>query len=292
MQRPLVAVAGFGDLGGRLAPVLRARGIGCAGLRRRVEELPPEVLPLPADLTDPATLHGLTDLQPEVLLFTPTPIGRGEAGYQAGFAQAARYLAEALSNCPVKHALLVSSTRVYAESTGAWIDESSALSTTDPCAQAIIDAEKIFLDAFEQPLILRAGGLYGKGPGHLLKRVAAGQLTPAAPLRYSNRMHRDDLIACIVHAIDGGCTGHRILNAVDDAPVPLQELERWLCGALGKDYKPPEEPGEPRSHKRVSNARLRDCGVALHYPDYRAGYGDVLRRWLAHSEREDSLDLH
>lgn len=291
MQEETVLIAGCGDLGERLAPQLQARGWDCAGLRRNPARLPPGVRPLAADLCDPATLGELPRLQPQVLVFTPTPAGRGEAGYRAGFATAAANLVDALGRRPPRLALLVSSTRVYAERDGGWVDEASPLHEEDPGAAAIIAAERAFIEGFPRALVLRAGGLYGKGPGYLLERVAAGRLSAAEPPRFSNRMHRDDLAGCMLHAIAGGCEGLQVVNAVDDAPVPLQEVERWLCEQLHKPYAPPAT-GEAAAHKRVGNARLRGSGASLRYPDYRAGYDDVLRRWLAHSEREDSLDLH
>lgn len=292
MQRRIVAIAGFGDLGERLAPRLDAAGWTCAGLRRRVERLPPGVQPLAADLARPASLRELTALRPEVLVFMPTPDAPGEAGYRAGFARAAANLVEAVASCPPQRAILVSSTRVYAESAGGWVDEEAPLADDDACARAIIDAERAFLDAFAEPLVLRAGGLYGRGPGHLLRRVAAGQLTAPEPPRYSNRIHRDDMASCLAHAVDGGFGTARVVNAVDDVAAPLQDVERWLCEQLGRAYEPPAAATPGGGHKRVNNARLRAAGVHLDYPDYRAGYGEVLRRWLAHSEREDSLDLH
>lgn len=297
MEQGRVAIVGFGDLGERLAPRLRAAGWGCLGLRRRVQQLPDSVTPVAVDLSRPETLSVLREIAPERLVFTPTPAGRDVDGYRRGFAEATRHLLAGLGgHCPAR-ALFVSSTRVYAETDGGWVDEDSALSDSDPGALAIIEGERAFLEALPGGLVLRAGGLYGLGPGYLLRKVAAGQLRPAEPVHYSNRLHRDDfatvLAACLALEVrDPPPPQDRVINAVDDLPAPLHEVECWLCEQLGRDCSPPQARGEVGAHKRVRNSRLRAAGIELRYPDYRAGYAEVLRRWLAHSEREDGLDLH
>jgi nucleoside-diphosphate-sugar epimerase len=292
MPRKLAAIVGFGDIGARLAPRLTAAGWECAGLRRNVQRLPAGVEPVAADFTDASTLSVLREMQPDLLLFTPTPTDYSPAGYEAAFAAAAGNILAGLDGHQPRHVFLVSSTRVYAERDGGEVDETAPLTRSDASAQAIIEAERCFLDHCPGAAVLRAGGLYGDGPGQLLRRVAAGHVSATGPPRYSNRLHRDDLAGFIHYLAEHGHS-EGIYNAVDDAPVPLQEVERWLSEQLGKPYRPASDAETGgRGHKRVSNARLRDSGYQLHYPDFRSGYAEVLRRWLAHSEREDSLDLH
>lgn len=292
MENETVAMVGFGDLGERLAARLSPHRWRCAALRRRAHSVPEGVRGLPVDFSRPETLQVLESLQPDVLFITLSPDDRSPAGYRRGFHDAMRGILDGLGSWQPRRAVFVSSTRVYSEAEGNWVYETGDLAVDDPAARAIIDSEQLLLDALPGAVVLRAGGLYGNGPGQLLKRVAAGRLSPAQPLRFSNRIHRDDLAGFVEHLMQlDHC--ERIYNAVDNASVALQEVERWLCEALQQPWEPPvEETSAVPAHKRIANRLLRAAGYELQYPDYRAGYAAVLHRWMAHSDREDGLDLH
>jgi len=286
-----LAIVGFGDIGRRVAQRLPSSWRAVA-LRRRAGDVPPGVRGIAVDLTVPESLQCLERLAPEALLITLSPAQRSVEGYREGFDRAMASIIDGLGPHRPRHAFFVSSTRVYAETAGAWIDEEAPLARDGAQAEAIIDAEERFLAGLPGATVLRAGGLYGHGPGPLLRAVAAGRLRPSAPLIYGNRIHRDDLAAFLVHSLERDIPD-RVINLVDDAPVPQQEVEAWLCRALGRPYDPP--PADPRAaaprHKRIRNARLHRSAYALTYPDYRAGYAGVIARWVEHSEREDGLDL-
>ena len=293
MEHLSIAIIGFGDIGARVSARLPARWRAVA-LRRRVSEVPRGVRAVAADLGDAASLRVLESLAPDALLVTLSPGARDIDAYREGFAGAMRRIVDGFGAHRPGRAFFLSSTRVYAETNGGWVDESAPLALDDPHAAAIVEAEECFRDAFADAVVLRAGGLYGHGPGPLLRAVTAQRLRPLEPVVFGNRIHRDDAAGFIVHALEGELR-HTTVNLVDDGCVPLQEVERWLCEQLRLPYDPPSGPGEgapaPR-HKRIRNDRLRDSGYSLRYPDFRSGYADVLREWTQFSEREDGLDLH
>jgi nucleoside-diphosphate-sugar epimerase len=294
MQRETMAIVGFGDLGERLVARLAPARWRCVGLRRNIAALPAAVKGVAVDFCKPASLQILSTLKPEVVVIALTPAQRSAAGYRAGFADAMSTIVNGLGGHRPRQAFFVSSTRVYSESDGGWIDEDSPVASADPFTGAILAAESRLLDALPGAVVLRAAGLYGHGPGPLLKRVAAGRLTPLKPLKYSNRIHRDDVAGFINHCL-AAPPSQRIINLVDDAAVAQQEVEAWLCSQLKQAYRPAAADPDPAAlpaHKRIRNRRLHDSGFALQYPDYRAGYTEVLHRWMVHSEREDGLDLH
>jgi nucleoside-diphosphate-sugar epimerase len=292
LEQKKIAIVGFGDLGERLSAALAPQRWRVLGLRRRAHAVPAGVESHAIDLRDPQSLGVLQALAPDALMIALTPAQRSADGYREGFADAMTTIVKGLGGCRPERAFFISSTRVYREDAGGWVDEDSPLDLEDPYARAIIDAEQRLLDALPGAVVLRAGGLYGHGPGPLLKRVAAGKHTPVQPERFSNRIHRDDVAGFICYALETPLT-ERVYNLVDDDPAPIQEVEAWLCGQLGQPYEPPPGTGpDDAGHKRIANARLRNSGYRLAYPDYRAGYAAVLHRWMAHSEREDSLDLH
>lgn len=285
-----IAILGFGDLGERLCALLPASRWRRYGLRRNPLAVPEGVEGVGVDLLNTESLRVLSEIQPDVLVVALTPAERSVAGYAAGFAGAMRSILEGLAGFQPRQAFFVSSTRVYAEAAGGWVDEHSVLADSDPFARSIIQAEESFLQTLSGAFVLRAAGLYGHSPGPLLKRVAAGRLTPCEPLRYGNRVHRDDVAGFVAHCIDnpvGSDAEGRIVNLVDEAPVALQEVEAWFCEQLGRPYSPQDiDPGVPPArHKRIRSNTLRASAYALLYPDYRSGYSAALREWLAHSER-------
>jgi nucleoside-diphosphate-sugar epimerase len=173
---------------------------------------------------------------------------------------------------------MVSSTRVFAERAGGWVDEESPLTSDDACAEEIIAAEHILRDGPAPCTRVRFAGIYGDPHGHLLNRVARGAICPPQPVRYSNRIHRDDCAGLLAHLLlqaEAGAAPEPVYIGVDDAPVPQYEVERWLCAQLG--VEPVEVAATPqRGHRRCTNRALHRSGYRLCYPDYRSGYGAVL----------------
>lgn len=266
-------------------------------LRRRIDEVPEGVQGVAIDLTRAESLSCLEDLCPDALLVTLIPAQRTPEGYRRGFAEAMDNIVAGLGAHRPARAFFVSSTRVYAEKSGAWVDESSPLASADEYAGSIIEAEQILLDGVPGSVVLRAAGLYGHGPGPLLRAVTSGRLRPARPRVFGNRIHREDVAGFIAHALEHGVTD-RVVNLCDDAAVALQDVEAWFCSQLRLPYAPfpgnapGNAPRTPPGHKRISNARLHNTGYELQFPDYRSGYAQVLRQWMEHSEREDGLDLN
>ncbi|MEO0435950.1 MAG: epimerase [Pseudomonadota bacterium] len=272
-----LAVLGYGDLGARVVAKLRPESWRCVGFRRNPDKILPPATGVAVDLADRSSLLPLRELRPDALLVTLTPSARSEEGYRQGFALAMDSILAGLGDHRPACSIFVSSTRVYAEQGGGWVDEDSPLSS-EPQAQAIIAAERQLLEYSENSIILRAGGLYSEAPGFLLRRVADQRFTAKIPQRYGNRIHRNDVARYIAGCFEAR-PATRILNLVDDSPVPIQEVEAWLAAQLGVPYEPPKADGqEVVSHKRISNARLRETGFELSYPDYRSGYAQALRQ--------------
>ena len=298
MPRNTIAVVGFGDLGERVFERLPKDQWRCCALRRRASEVPAGVEGVAVDLRRPETLGILEELKPAFLMLTLSPAGRDAAAYRDGFAHAMAAIVAGLGAHRPLGAFFVSSTRVYSEADGGWVDEDSPVAASDPHVASILEAEQRLHNAIPASCVLRAAGLYGgSGPGPLLERVAAGRLSQREPLRYSNRVHRDDVAGFIAQAINSKTIPEPgIINLVDNEPAAIQAVEAWFCEQLGRPYEPPALPsGEtknaPAAHKRIANGRLRASGYTLRYPDFRAGYAGVLHNWTVHSEGEDGLDL-
>lgn len=277
-----LCIVGCGDLGLRLAGRVPASW-RVTGLRRHPGGLSsaagqgPVVEGLAVDYTRPGSLAVLEDLAPDYLVATLKPAGRDGAGYRRGFLDAMQGLLEGLGSHRPRAVLMVSSTRVYAEHSGHWVDEGSELSLDDPAARAIIDAEQALLDSGHRAAVLRCAGIYGSPQGRLLSRIAAGEICAPQPLHYSNRIHRDDVAGFMGYLLRGVERGGELrpaYNVVDDCPAPQHDVEQWLAAALGVAASA-DRQSSPR-HKRCGNRALAESGYRLVYPDYRSGYQAVL----------------
>jgi len=283
MKSKSVLIVGCGDLGARAGAILEQSGWSLTGLRRNTAELPEGFAGIAADYAAAdVPLAMLAALAPDYIILTLKPAGGGEAGYRAGFSQAVQNVLAGLGSHRPAGIVMVSSTRVYAESEGGWVEDDSPLTTADPAAQWIIDAEHQLLASPHPACVLRCAGIYGEPEGFLLRRIAGGELCPQTPLRYSNRIHRDDvggLLAWLLQQWELGIAPARTMIVVDNEPVPQFEVELWLARELGiNEWR--TRVSDMRSaagHKRCRNRALQASGYVLRYPDYRSGYAAVLR---------------
>lgn len=288
MKTNSILFVGCGDLGCRAGSRLLASGWRVTGQRRNPQQLPAGFAQVAADYTAPGGLDFIEGLAPDYVVATFNPSERSEKGYRRGFIGGAENLLAGLGGHRPKAILTVSSTRVYAERNGGWVDESADLARDDPRATAMITAEQLLLNSPQAATVIRFAGIYGTPGGRLLQRIARGQLSPEHPLRFGNRIHRDDCAGFICHLLQCARRGDAlaaVYNAVDDLPAAQFDVERWLAARLGVIHKGASTPdmstksteySSSSGHKRCSNRLLHASGYELIYPDYRSGYSAVL----------------
>jgi len=271
-----ILLAGCGDLGRRVAERLLARGDEVFALRRR----PPEngggdIRWVRGDLGRP---EGLAALPQGVtrLVYLPTPDARDEAAYRTVFVDGLRYLFEALDGSALRRVLYVSSSAVYGDHGGAWVDEDTPAVPPGFNGRVLLEAEQWLLRQAASmrvsPVVLRLAGLYGPGRLQLLERLRAGAArVPRAGPHWANRIHVDDAAAAIAHLL-GVADPEPLYLGVDDTPLPIDVLYDHLASLLG--VAPPQAGQAPAGvgSKRLSNARLRASGFVPRWPDAREGY--------------------
>lgn len=251
-------------------------------MRRDPSRLPAGFAGYAGDYTQTGSLDFIAGLRPDYVVAIFNPTDRSVEGYCRGFTGAMRNLLKGLGAHRPEAIIMTSSTRVFAEQEGGWVDERSALSQTDPRAEAIIEAERTLLESGHRACVIRFAGIYGSPGGRLLARLRRGELGPALPLRYSNRIHRSDCAGFIAHLLEGVDAGTELAPVyigVDDLPAPQYEVESWLLAEMAvkaAPVAPALTDDRPAGHKRCSNRLLRASGYRLTYPDYRSGYRAVL----------------
>lgn len=279
-----VLIAGCGDLGTALGLELAAAGDTVFGLRRHPERLPDAIRPLAADLADPATL---CDLPPvDAVVYAAAAERSTEEAYRRAYVDGVRHLlaSPGIQQHPPRCFFFVSSTAVYAQDNGEWIDESSPAEATHFRGRLLLEGETLVraaTSAATATTVLRLSGIYGPGRTRLIDLVRSGRATfPPGPPRYANRIHRDDAAGALAHLLRLPQPAPLYLG-VDDAPVDLAEVLTFLAVELDAPLPRLEEAttdGAPeRGSKRCSNALLHASGYAFRFPTYREGYGALLR---------------
>ena len=287
MKTSSVLIVGCGDVGIRTGRLLTSQGWSVTGVRRDPAKLPAEFAGHSANYTQPGSLDFMAALRPDFVLATFNPADRTTTGYRAGFRLAMDNVLTGLGQHRPRHILMASSTRVYAEANGGWVDESSALATDDPWALEIIAAEQRLLHCGLSASVVRFAGIYGVPGGRLLSRIRRGELCPPAPVSYTNRIHRDDCAGFLAHLLSLAQADEPQLPVyigVDDLPAPRYEVESWLAREMGLEDQlagqavAVDDPTRHNTagHKRCRNSALHNSGYRLIHPDYKTGYGALL----------------
>ena len=270
---PDVLLVGCGDLGGDVGVHLAARGHSVLALRRRADLVPPPLQGLSVDLTrDRPDLRSL-DLAYLVVALTARP--RTEENYRATYVEGMARALDALAAAGQmpRRAVIVSSTGVFGDLDPTVVaDESTTPHPADGPARMLLKAEEVFRDRVPGGTVLRLSGLYGHGSTRLIDQVRAGTVTD--PNRWTNRIHRDDAAAAVVHLLTKDAAPEPLYVGTDDEPALLGDVAADLAARLGAPVPPATDP-ELGHGKRFSNAQLRATGWSPGFPTYREGYADV-----------------
>lgn len=201
--------------------------------------------------------------------------GGGAEGYRRVYFEGARNL---LAVFPPATFLYTSSTSVYAQRGGAWVDEESAAEPAHVTGKILRETEELVRQ--NGGLVVRLAGIYGPGRSALLRKFLNGTARlEEGGGRFLNHAHRDDIAAALVHLVrltrENALPGPRIVNVTDSEPIRQRDAYAWLAGKLGRPV--PREADAVRerkrgsSDKRVSNRKLRALGWDPRYPNLAAG---------------------
>jgi len=281
MSAPSVLIAGCGDVGGRLATQLLASGWEVHGLRRDISRLPEGVIGVAGDLFNkdyPATWPvGAVDY----LVYCAAATDHDEAGYRAAYVQGLQHVLEWLNDYgqAPKRLLFVSSSSVYGQQNGEWIDETSPTQAAGYSGRVMLEAEQVALNSGIPASLVRLTGIYGPGREWLLSQVRQGYRVAVDPPLYANRIHVDDaagLLAFLLLRAERDEALDDCYIGVDDAPAPLAEVVGWLREYLGVTEWSEDASVRRTGSKRCSNARAKALGWTPRYPSFREGYAAII----------------
>ncbi|EST17584.1 rmlD substrate binding domain protein [Pseudomonas putida S610] len=276
-----VLIVGCGDVGSRLARQMLARGWQVSGLRRSVAQLPEGVVPIAADLSNPIIPAAWPEQAPDYLVYCVAASQHDEAGYAAAYVQGLRHVQRWLAERgqQPRRLLFVSSSSVFGQKGGEWVDEQSATEPDGYSGRIMLEAEQLAVSGAVPASVVRLTGIYGPGREWLLRQVRQGYRVAEHPPLYGNRIHVDDAASLLAFLLQCDSEGKALDDCyigVDDSPAPLTEVVAWLRHQLGVTQWSDEERVRRTGSKRCSNARARGLGWSPQYPSYKEGYGAIL----------------
>ena len=288
MNRPQpqqVIIVGCGDIGRRVAALHRARGDKAGGVVRSAasgaELEAAGIQAIPADLDQPGTFTDLPIASVLLYYFAPPP----ESGTTD---PRLRALLDAIGAPALPRRLVyISTSGVYGDCQGAWVDEETPIHPQTERAKRRADAEAA-LQAWSQHtgvpiVILRVGGIYG--PGRLpVDRIKAGRpVLREEESGFTNRIHSDDLAHVCVAAMERGTPGGRY-NVSDGRPGTMTQYFNAVADLLGLPRPPQITRAQAERQmnasllsflnesRRMDNRKmLRELDVTLCYPDLASG---------------------
>ena len=274
-------ILGCGYVGEHLARACLQQGINVTGTTRsqtRADALQQMgiaaiVVDDPSDLPDAllASVDGVLD---------SIPLARSEQGMSVPQEAWLTKIAPRLHN--LQWAGYLSTTGVYGDAGGAWVDEEHDCHPDSDRGRLRLVAEQCWLTSGLPAEVFRIAGIYGPGR-NIFDRLQAGDYKAVVwqPPHYSSRIHVDDIVAAVMAAMQKPRAG-RIVNLADDEPLPHADYVTELAGLIGAPAPLllSEQQGEAelspmalaffRDNKRVSNRLLHaELLPQLKYPSFR-----------------------
>lgn len=184
----------------------------------------------------------------------------------------------------------LSTTGVYGDHGGGWVNETTPLTPTTERGRARVAAEAAWMDLHRKhalPLhIFRLAGIYGPGRGPFEKLRDGTARRIVKPGQVFSRIHVDDIAQALIASMARPDPG-AVYNLCDDDPAPPQNVIGYAATLLGLP-EPPEIPFDQArlspmaasfyaESKRVDNSRIKGAlGLCLRHPDYRSGLAAIL----------------
>jgi len=280
-----VLIAGCGYVGCALGEMLVADGHAVYGLRRDPSRLPDGITAVAADLSLPETLGGLPS-GIDTIFYTAGASSSDEEGYRRTYLDGMGRLLGALADLgeQPRRIFFTSSTSVYDQRRGEWVDEESHTVPSGYRGDIMLMTERLLLAGDVPGTVVRFGGIYGPGRDRLLRAVARGEVgIDPSEAHFTNRIHRDDAAGCLRHLMELESPDDLYLG-VDHEAADESVVLRWISDRLGAklpewdEHNPPARVRRAGS-KRCRNDRLAAAGYRFLYPTFREGYEMVIRGW-------------
>ena len=285
-----ILIIGCGKLGVATASLLTTAGHDVIAMRRQPQALPDWLNSQAVDVLDPSSLAVLPALDADVIIYQATPAAFSEAAYRDIYATGVRNVVSELQGSSAT-LLLVSSTGVYHQADGSWVDETSDTNPDSFSGRMVLEGERNAL-SMGNACVVRLSGIYGSSRLRLIERARSGDWS-TSDKHWTNRIHEVDaaralahIVVLALHARNENKALPPIWLASDSEPAQFADVMSYLATELGvtehevapQDTSQSAKQGGRRAgSKRCSNQLLLASGFTFKYPDYRIGYGKIIQ---------------
>jgi nucleoside-diphosphate-sugar epimerase len=198
----------------------------------------------------------------------------GAADYARVFLKGVQNL---MAHLEYRRLIFTSSTSVYAQTDGSWVDETARAEPMRETGQILRQTEELVIGT--GGAVARLAGLYGPGRCAPLEKLLQGKaVIQGDGTRTMNTLHQLDAAGALRFL--AGSEGHGLFNVVDNHPVSEMEWFQFVCQRLHKALPStgPRDLNRKRgwTNKRVSNQKLRSLGWNPIYPTFKEGMAQIL----------------
>lgn len=273
-----IFIVGCGYVGEPLGVQLAQQGHEVFGFRREVSSLPDEIRPVSGDVSLADGYRGLPASVDYIFYMVGAKV-RDEDTYRDVYLDGLGRLLQVLGDegQSPKRIFFTSSTSVYGQTRGEWVDEASPTYPPTFSGSIMATTESLLQSSPHPSTVLRLGGIYGPGRHSFVSGLRSGRVFPLPPgVNYTNRIHRDDAVGALAHLMSLD-SPEDLYVGVDDEPADRIEVLQWLAGRLSVEALTEEaEVSQRGSGRRCRNDRLRASGYRFRYPSFREGYSALI----------------
>ncbi len=272
-----ILIIGCGAIGTELARDLINQGHTVTGVKRNPPQNESGIFYVGADISTAIELEKLTT-NFDQLFFIVSADGRTEQSYREVYEIGLNNVLAKFASVPW---IFVSSTSVYGQSQGEWVDEDSTAQPDNFNSQLIRQAEQRVIALNPKNTVVRFSGIYGAGREYLLNRAKQSPAIQQTPPTFTNRIHQEDCVQVLAFLLKKKLADSPLAHyylASDDDPAPSYEVMSWLAQQLNcpaPTIKPIDS--NDTMNKRCNNQRLKTLGYQFIYPSYKDGYAKLIK---------------
>ena len=274
-----ILIIGCGDIGGELGKQLTAQGHRVTGWKRAPPTESSAFEIRKVDVTQPESIKR-QELNFDQVIYILSPDRGDISTYKAVFSTGVDHVLDAfrLRNANTSFTF-VSSTRVYGQHKGEWLNEDAETEPTDARGKILLAAETKFLSFNERSTVVRFSGIYGRS-NYFINQLKAGCEIQKEPPYFTNRIHRDDCVGALSFLINkkiNAASLQSVYLATDHDPAPKWNVASYLAVGLALPAPIPLAiTTEADCNKRLDNSRLTSEGYVFKFNSYKDGYAEVM----------------
>ncbi len=287
-----VAIVGCGRVGIGCARLLGEAGHQVTGLRRNVNALPNWLQHQRIDVLDKDSVRVLESLAPDLVIYQVTAAGFNEDAYRAAYVNGVANVVDVIGSLDAR-LLFVSSTGVYHQSNGSWVDEDSPVAPVTFNGQLMLEGERLGATLAGSNAV-RFSGIYGPDRLRLIEQVRASNWS-IDETGWTNRIHTADCAQALFHIatlmLSSDITDNvpGVWLASDSAPARRCDVMAYIAQLTGvsvphlsdtdsvSNARTSGKSSRRAGSKRCSNRKLLNSGFQFKYPNFRQGYTEIIQ---------------